>query len=125
MKKLSVIIYAILLVCILGLSASAHSGRTDSDGGHNDNINGGYHYHHGYPEHQHPNGKCPYDNNTKTSDNNLDDFKQVFFSIGFGVAIGLSIPFLFGKIIPEKAAIPVWILTSITITILSYFFIEW
>lgn len=28
-------------------SALAHPGRTDSRGGHNDNINGGYHYHNG------------------------------------------------------------------------------
>lgn len=25
-------------------------------GGHNDRINGGYHYHHGMHAHQHPNG---------------------------------------------------------------------
>ena len=78
MKKLSVIISAILLVCVLGLSAFAHSGRTDSNGGHNDNINGGYHYHHGYPEHQHPNGECPYEYEDDTSSSatlfSLEDF---------------------------------------------------
>ena len=43
----------------------AHSGRTDSKGGHRDNNNvsglGSYHYHHGYPAHLHPNGVCPYE----------------------------------------------------------------
>lgn len=46
--------------------AEAHTGRTDGAGGHNDNINGGYHYHHGYPAHQHKNGVCPYDYNDNT-----------------------------------------------------------
>ncbi len=46
--------------------AEAHSGRTDSSGGHRDNKNksglGSYHYHcGGHPAHLHPNGVCPYD----------------------------------------------------------------
>lgn len=51
--------------------AQAHSGRTDSQGGHHDNKNksglGSYHYHHGYPAHLHPGGVCPYDNNSSGS----------------------------------------------------------
>lgn len=44
----------------------AHSGRTDSNGGHRDNNNvsglGYYHYHcGGYPAHLHSNGYCPYE----------------------------------------------------------------
>ncbi len=47
------------------LIVEAHSGRTDSSGGHHDYRNvsglGGYHYHcGGYPAHLHPNGVCPY-----------------------------------------------------------------
>lgn len=46
----------------------AHSGRTDSNGGHRDNKNksglGSYHYHcGGHPAHLHTNGVCPYSNN--------------------------------------------------------------
>lgn len=46
-------------------TVSAHSGRTDSNGGHRDNRNasglGNYHYHcGGYPPHLHENGVCPY-----------------------------------------------------------------
>ncbi len=37
-------------------SAMGHSGRTDSSGGHNDNINGGYHYHNGPPASSAPAG---------------------------------------------------------------------
>lgn len=47
------------------IEAEAHSGRTDSSGGHHDYKNksglGSYHYHcGGYPAHLHPNGVCPY-----------------------------------------------------------------
>jgi hypothetical protein len=46
--------------------ADAHSGRTDSSGGHKDNKNksglGYYHYHcGGNPPHLHKDGVCPYD----------------------------------------------------------------
>jgi len=51
------------------LTTEAHSGRTDSNGGHKDNKNksglGSYHYHcGGHPAHLHPNGVCPYDNSS-------------------------------------------------------------
>lgn len=54
----------------LVLPASAHSGRTDSSGGHKDNKNksglGSYHYHcGGYPAHLHTNGVCPYSSSAK------------------------------------------------------------
>lgn len=47
------------------ITAEAHGGRTDSNGGHKDNKNksglGSYHYHcGGYPAHLHTNGVCPY-----------------------------------------------------------------
>lgn len=53
------------------LTVEAHSGRTDSRGGHKDNKNksglGSYHYHcGGYPAHLHENGVCPY-SGSKTS----------------------------------------------------------
>ena len=56
MKK----IYLLLFFTASTLTYS-HSGGTDSRGGHNDRINGGYHFHHGEGPHQHPNGKCSYD----------------------------------------------------------------
>jgi His-Xaa-Ser repeat protein HxsA len=50
---------------IVSVTSEAHSGRTDSNGGHKDNKNksglGSYHYHcGGYPAHLHSNGECPY-----------------------------------------------------------------
>lgn len=58
-----------ILICILSGAMCnitfAHSGRTDSKGGHKDKNNasglGSYHYHcGGYPAHLHTNGVCPY-----------------------------------------------------------------
>ena len=54
----------VLTLMLLPVTALAHSGRTDSSGGHRDNKNksglGSYHYHQGYSVHLHKNGKCPY-----------------------------------------------------------------
>lgn len=55
-----------LLLMLLIFPVSAHPGRTDGNGGHYDRETGTYHYHHGFPAHQHydtdgdglPN--CPY-----------------------------------------------------------------
>lgn len=62
MKRLLVLVLALLL----SLPVLAHSGGTDSNGGHNGP--GGYHYHHGYPAHQHEGGECPYDFDDRTGE---------------------------------------------------------
>lgn len=52
---------------LFAIIASAHNGKTDSSGGHYDHSTGQYHYHHGYPAHQHYDMNkdgiidCPYD----------------------------------------------------------------
>lgn len=63
MKKFILILSVVLILSsfITPILVSSHSGGTDGSGGHYDNINGGYHYHHGLPAHEHPNGKCPFD----------------------------------------------------------------
>ena len=63
---------ALTIILSLPCSALAHSGRTDSNGGHKDNKNksglGSYHYHcGGNPAHLHTNGKCPYDSSNNSS----------------------------------------------------------
>lgn len=75
MKKITMVISIMLLMSLSVISA--HSGRTDRNGGHKDNKNvsglGSYHYHHGYGPHLHPNGVCPYaapvKNNTPAKNN--------------------------------------------------------
>lgn len=57
-----------LLLCLLVFSfAFAHSGGTDANGGHHVTATGEYHYHHGKPAHDHPNGVCPYDTKPSSS----------------------------------------------------------
>lgn len=68
MKRISVLLITILLLS-LTVPAYAHPGRTDANGGHYNRSTGEYHYHHGHPEHQHPNGVCPYDFDDRTGYN--------------------------------------------------------
>ena len=71
-KKLISLAAAAVMVLSVPFNAYAHSGRTDSSGGHKDNKNvsglGYYHYHcGGYPAHLHENGVCPYKNSSSGS----------------------------------------------------------
>lgn len=73
-KKLKTALIVLLILCIafMPMVAFAHSGRTDSNGGHHDYNNksglGPYHYHcGGHPAHLHPNGVCPYSATVSTS----------------------------------------------------------
>lgn len=61
-----------LSIFSIGISSYAHSGRTDSSGGHKDNKNksglGSYHYHcGGHPPHLHNSGVCPYSSSSSSS----------------------------------------------------------
>lgn len=71
MKKITSVILALIMVLTIPMTAFAHSGRTDSSGGHKDNKNksglGSYHYHcGGHPAHLHNNGVCPYKSSSST-----------------------------------------------------------
>lgn len=62
MKKVLAIVMSLLLLSIFTLPSYAHSGRTDSSGGHRNSVTGNYHYHcGGHPAHEHIFGVCPYD----------------------------------------------------------------
>ena len=67
MRKYFAILLCILFVSRIPITVSAHSGKTDSSGGHTDYSTGDYHYHHGYSAHDHydMNGDgiadCPHD----------------------------------------------------------------
>ena len=98
-KKLLSILILVILLCFSFVTVSAHPGRTDSQGGHHNRSNGSYHYHHGQPAHQHPNGICPYDNennsdtlsdaNNVSTQNHQSTFSKVCEIIGY-VIIGIS-----------------------------------
>lgn len=71
-KKIISILLTILIISLTSMSAYAHQGRTDAQGGHRDNKNksglGYYHYHCGnHPAHLHTNGVCPYSSNSSES----------------------------------------------------------
>ena len=67
--KILILFVGIAILTSPVLLVYAHPGRTDSNGGHYNRSTGGYHYHHGYPEHQHINGECPYDLDDRTGQN--------------------------------------------------------
>ena len=62
----------LFLLMLLSITTFAHPGMTDENGGHYDYSTGEYHYHHGYPAHQHENGVCPYDFKDNTDYNNSE-----------------------------------------------------
>lgn len=68
-KLLQLAITLLLLLICTTITVTAHPGRTDSKGGHYDRSTGEYHYHHGYPAHQHTDGVCPYNYDDQTDHN--------------------------------------------------------
>lgn len=70
MKYIKNISLIFLITVFLILPCSAHGGKTDGDGGHYNRDTGEYHYHHGYPAHQHTNGECPYNFKNNEDSNN-------------------------------------------------------
>lgn len=71
-SKIISIVFIVLCIILINVNVYAHSGRTDSSGGHRDNQNksglGSYHYHcGGYPPHLHNNGVCPYSSSSSSN----------------------------------------------------------
>lgn len=64
-----------MLLCFVLMPVYAHPGKTDANGGHYDHSTGEYHYHHGYPAHDHRDIDgdghldCPYNFDDKTGQN--------------------------------------------------------
>ena len=65
-KFIVILILSFALCSALVILSFAHPGKTDEYGGHYDYEAGEYHYHHGYPAHQHPDGICPYNFDDQT-----------------------------------------------------------
>ena len=92
-------VIAIVLMMMISISASAHSGGTDSKGGHYNHSTGEYHYHHGHPAHQHPDGVCPYkSNNSSKSLTDLDRSSPAEFFLGLTLVIIFGCPLLLSAI---------------------------
>lgn len=132
-KKILFATIMLLLIGCLTFSSFAHSGRTDGSGGHYDSTTGAYHYHHGYPAHQHTNGRCPYDYDDNTDYNNADYVDNIDSDSGtpssllvimilvaiFAVVVLLSLitKLGIGEIIAHILMIPFYILIAIPISI--------
>lgn len=75
-RKLVLCAACVLMLSLVCIPTYAHPGRTDSNGGHTDHSTGEYHYHHGYPAHDHYDMDgdgildCPYDFVDKTKQTN-------------------------------------------------------
>lgn len=73
MRRTLALLPALFLLYVFAVTAFAHPGKTDSSGGHTDRSTGEYHYHHGYPAHDHydidgdGDLDCPYDFEDKTN----------------------------------------------------------
>lgn len=65
LKRFLLTLLSLATVFVFSISF-AHSGGTDSQGGHYNHSTGEYHFHHGYHAHQHPNGVCPYDDDASS-----------------------------------------------------------
>lgn len=59
----------LITILLLQVVALAHPGNTDASGGHYNRSTGEYHFHHGYPAHQHINDECPYNFDDQTGIN--------------------------------------------------------
>lgn len=78
--RLHKLLIAIALCLCLSVVVSAHPGSTHPDGGHFNRSTGEYHYHHGYPAHEHSdmdgdgNLDCPYlfDDKTNSLGNEIE-----------------------------------------------------
>ena len=79
MRKALALCLSILILSVCATPAYAHSGRTDSAGGHTDKDTGEYHYHHGYSAHDHYDMDgdgdidCPYDYDSKTGNSSWNN----------------------------------------------------
>ena len=84
--KITKKLFILFMCACLSFSSSlsyAHSGRTDSSGGHHDYQNksglGSYHYHHGMGPHLHKNGVCPY--STSTSSSSSTKKQSIYYNV--------------------------------------------
>lgn len=101
MKRFFAFVCLGIIAFSLAVIGFAHPGGTDGSGGHYNRSTGEYHYHHGYPEHQHTNGECPYNfkDNTEHKDNTdnknfrFSDSSTEYFFVIIGISLALVVIF--------------------------------
>ncbi len=88
-KKISFLICIVFFVSV-SVPGFTHSGRTDSNCGHNDNINGGYHYHY---------DGCNSGSSNSTGESDSEDLRDILL-----ITCGLAITYIVGKYYIEKSS---------------------
>lgn len=71
-KIKNLILFAVsifLIICVFSSLVYAHPGRLDSNGGHHDYINGGYHYHDGSSSGKQSSNSFTYNSDSSTNKN--------------------------------------------------------
>lgn len=142
MKNLFTFIAFLLVLLSIPLTIAAHSGGTDASGGHYNSTTGEYHYHHGYPAHDHKNKICPYDEDffDKKEEQIKDmleemeeeekirkqnDKSGIYFSVSFVLSIVSFFAFRYSKKHFNDDSIVrhtlfIFLLASILITIMAF-----
>lgn len=141
MRKILFALFAAFTVALFILTSFAHGGGTDYKGGHYKD-NGDYHYHHGYPAHDHYDtdgdgidDHCPYEHKddteheqgavTTTKKDTPFDIKKYIGSL-FVAALVSFVPAslifavvvtAFKKYIPEKSETRVYVVVYVLTTI--------
>lgn len=113
MKRCVFLLFLLLLLLPYGYVYS-HSGDTDANGGHYDRSTGTYHYHHGYPAHQHVNGKCPYNYDDKTGQNSGTTGGKGYYTFVTGTPKPTNAPA--NQEAKENADITPYVLAAIGVT---------
>lgn len=119
-RKRTIFFLVLFIVAIMycGGSVFAHSGRTDSNGGHTNHSTGEYHWHHGEPAHQHEDldgdgypEYCPYRKDSSNSNDARYQSKEntwdYILIAGVCVIFGLPIAASFVSTIYRKFIKPI------------------
>lgn len=112
-RKILLLTFSIMLIISFSVVATAHPGGTDENGGHIDQDTGEYHYHHGYPAHDHydvdNDGQidCPYDFDDQIEDGETGINKYVIaFIVSLGSVIIALLINLLAKYLEEEDRFP-------------------
>lgn len=125
MKKVLLFTAIILLLASLVLIVNAHSGKTDSDGGHYDHSTGAYHYHHGYSAHSHydmdgdGDVDCPFNFNDKTGVNSGGSSSNQSHSSNYDDNVIVKTETITKTVTEEVPYIPLWIYWVIGLLIIT------
>ena len=124
LKKLIPLLSIFLIFTSITVTTFAHSGKTDGNGGHYSGSS--YHYHHGYPAHQHTNGQCPYNFVDKTNhgaSNSSGITEKNTETVDFNMIIGIlgSISILLGLTFLSNINGRLFVIVFVILLIIFYF----